>query len=193
MLGGVTHAAEKSELRTRLRRLRRELAAAAPDAAQRACDHLPLGRLPAFACYSGYHAIGAELDPSPLIRRLARTGAFFAMPSAEAHDAPLAFRAWDSRDAAVKDLFGVPAPPPTAPELHPDLIICPLLAFDRSGARLGQGGGHYDRTIANLRAMKPVFVLGLAYAGQEVAQLPAEPHDQRLDAILTENGYIEVR
>lgn len=189
----MTYAAEKSDLRARLRRLRRDLAAAAPDAAQRACDHLPLERLPAFACYSGYHAVGAELDPSPLIRRLARTGAMFAMPAAERLDAPLAFRAWDSRDRAVTDLFGVPSPPSTASELHPDLIICPLLAFDRSGARLGQGGGHYDRTIANLRAMKPVFVLGLAYAGQEVAQLPAEPHDQRLDAILTENGYIEVR
>lgn len=189
----MTQVVLKTELRARLRRLRRELAAAAPDAAQKACDQLPLGRLPAFACYSGYHAMGAELDPSPLIRRLARTGAMFAMPAAERPDAPLAFRAWDSRDPAVPDLFGVPSPPPTAPELHPDLIVCPLLAFDRKGGRLGQGGGHYDRTIANLRAMKSVFVLGLAYSGQEVADLPAEPHDQRLDAILTENGYIEVR
>jgi 5-formyltetrahydrofolate cyclo-ligase len=176
-----------------MRRLRRELAAASPDAAERACDHLPLDRLPAFACYSGYYALGAEMNPSPLIRRLASTGAMFAMPAAEAHDAPLAFRAWDRRDTPVADLFGVPSPPPTASELHPDLIICPLLAFDRSGARLGQGGGHYDRTIANLRAAKPVFVLGLAYAGQEVEALPAEGHDQRLDAILTEKGYIGIR
>ncbi|HEY9233988.1 MAG TPA: 5-formyltetrahydrofolate cyclo-ligase, partial [Phenylobacterium sp.] len=73
------------------------------------------------------------------------------------------------------------------------LVICPLLAFDRRGARLGQGGGHYDRTIEALRAEGPVFVLGLAYAGQEVEGLPAEPHDQRLDAILTESGYIEAR
>lgn len=188
----MTTAAAKSELRARLRRLRRDLAAAAPDAAKQVCEHLPLGRLPAFACYSGYHAMGSELDPSPLIRHLARTGALFAMPAAEAVDAPLAFRAWDSRDTAVRDLFGVPAPPPSAPELHPDLVICPLLAFDRRGGRLGQGGGHYDRTIANLRAMKPVFVLGLAYSGQEVEDLPLESHDARLDAILTETGYIEV-
>lgn len=189
----MDHAAQKADLRARMRRLRRELAKAAPDAAERASANLPVSRLPAFACFSGYYALGAELNPSPLIRRLARTGAFFAMPAAEAHDAPLAFRAWDSRDTPVPDLFGVPAPPPTASELHPDLIVCPLLAFDRSGGRLGQGGGHYDRTIANLRAMKPVFVLGLAYAGQEVQRLPAETHDQRLDAILTETGYIDVR
>ncbi|MFN3512704.1 MAG: 5-formyltetrahydrofolate cyclo-ligase [Phenylobacterium sp.] len=181
----------KSELRARLRRLRRELAQACPDAAERVCDHLPLERLPAFACYSGYYALGAELNPSPLIRKLARTGAFFAMPAAEAADTPLAFRAWDERDTPQPDIFGVPSPPPSAPEMHPDLVICPLLAFDRMGRRLGQGGGHYDRTIANLRAMKPVFILGLAYAGQEVDALPDEPHDQRLDAILTETGYIE--
>jgi 5-formyltetrahydrofolate cyclo-ligase len=188
----VKTAAAKTELRTQLRRLRRKLARAAPDAAEQVCEHLALERLPAFACYSGYYALGSELNPSPLIRKLARTGALFAMPAAEALDAPLAFRSWDPRDTPVADLFGVPSPPPSAPEMHPDLIVCPLLAFDRKGGRLGQGGGHYDRTIANLRAMKSVFVLGLAYAGQEVDHLPTEPHDQRLDAILTETGYIEV-
>ena len=66
-----------------------------------------------------------------------------------------------------------------------------MLAFDRKGGRLGQGGGHYDRTIANLRASKRIFVLGLAYAGQEVEQAPCAEHDQRLDAVLTEDGYIE--
>jgi 5-formyltetrahydrofolate cyclo-ligase len=64
----------------------------------------------------------------------------------------------------------------------------PLLAFDAHGGRLGQGGGYYDRTIAQLRAGGPVFVLGLAYAGQEVERLPAETHDQPLDAVLTETG-----
>ena len=67
------------------------------------------------------------------------------------------------------------------------------MAFDRTGARLGQGAGHYDRTLENLRKGGRVFVLGLAFAEQEVARIPAEPHDQRLDAILTETGYIEVR
>ena len=75
----------------------------------------------------------------------------------------------------------------------PDLIIAPLLAFDRTGGRLGQGGGHYDRTIEALRARGSLFVIGLAYAGQEIDAVPREPHDQPLDAILTELGYIEVR
>ena len=68
-------------------------------------------------------------------------------------------------------------------------MIAPLLAFDRLGGRLGQGGGHYDRTLAGLRRTGPVFVLGLAYAGQEVDRLDLEPHDQKLDAVLTEAGY----
>lgn len=175
-----------------MRARRRELAQAFPDAAQRAADHLPLDALPAFSCFSGYHALGDELDPGPLIRRLSGTGARFALPVADFADAPLTFRAWGSRDTPVPDLYGVPAPPTTAPILRPDLIICPLVAFDRTGARLGQGGGHYDRTIAALRASGPVFVLGLAYAGQEVEAIAAEAHDQRLDAILTENGYMPV-
>jgi 5-formyltetrahydrofolate cyclo-ligase len=188
----VSIPTSKSKLRVVMRARRRQLALAYPDAAERAADHLPLELLPAFACFSGYHALGSELDPSPLIRRLAQTGAMFALPVADAADAPLIFRAWDSRDTPAPDLFGVPAPPASASILHPDLIICPLLAFDRAGARLGQGGGHYDRTIAALRALKPVFVLGLAYSCQEVEAIAAEPHDQRLDAILTESGYMPV-
>jgi len=90
-------------------------------------------------------------------------------------------------------VVGIPAPPQEAEAVLPDLVIAPLLAFDRAGGRLGQGAGHYDRAIANLRRCKSVFVLGLAYAGQELPQIPMEPHDQRLDAILTETGYIEVK
>jgi 5-formyltetrahydrofolate cyclo-ligase len=73
--------------------------------------------------------------------------------------------------------------------LEPDLVITPLLAFDLFGGRLGQGGGYYDRTLEALRARKPVVALGLAYAGQQIARAPVEPHDQTLDAILTEKAY----
>ena len=76
--------------------------------------------------------------------------------------------------------------------MEPDLVIVPLLAFDRDGVRLGQGGGYYDRALKALRDTREVFVLGLAYSGQETANLPREPHDQALDAILTEKEYIAV-
>ena len=64
-----------------------------------------------------------------------------------------------------------------------------MLAFDRFGGRLGQGAGCYDRTLADLRKAGSVFVIGLAYAGQEVERVPADARDQSLDAILTEIGY----
>lgn len=174
-----------------MRALRRRLAHEVPEAAERAAAHLPLSRLPPIGVVGAYHALGAELDPSPVVAKLLAAGAQLALPSAT-HDAPLVFRAWREGESLVPDAFGIPCPPPSAPELAPDLVIAPLVAFDRRGGRLGQGGGHYDRTLANLRARGPVFVLGLAYAGQEVDRIPAEPHDQRLDAILTETGYTEV-
>lgn len=174
-----------------MRAVRARLAREAPDAAARAAQALPLERLPPFAVVSGYHPVGPEFDPEPVLRRLSGAGARLALPAAEDRDAPLTFRAWSPGEALFPDAFGIPSPPLASEPLAPDLVLAPLLAFDRRGHRLGQGAGHYDRTIENLRAAKPVFVLGLAYAGQEVAEIPAEPHDQRLDAILTESGYIE--
>jgi 5-formyltetrahydrofolate cyclo-ligase len=188
----VTLPPDKPALRARLRSLRRTLAAQAPDAARRAAALLPLERLPAFESFSGYVAQGAEIDPRPLMLRLVETGAQAALPVAASLDEPMEFRLWDSRDALEPDAFGIPSPPLWAAAIAPDLVIAPLLAFDRRGGRLGQGAGHYDLAIENLRAAGPVFVLGLAYSGQEVDEIPLEPHDQRLDAILTEAGYIEV-
>ena len=184
---------DKTKLRTVLRRRRRALAAAAPDAAMQAAVLAPIERLAPLAWFAAYHAVGSEFDPAPLAARLAKAGGRLAMPVTLAADQPLVFRAQRTGDVPVVDAFGVPSPPPEAPQVRPDLVICPLLAFDRRGGRLGQGGGHYDRTLAALRAQGPVFVLGLAYAGQEVERLDMEPHDQRLDAILTENGYTEFR
>jgi 5-formyltetrahydrofolate cyclo-ligase len=189
----VSLPSDKTKLRTVLRRRRRALAAAAPDAALRAAALAPLERLPPLTWFAAYHAVGSEFDPAPLAARLAKAGGRLAMPVTLAADQPLVFRAQRAGDVPVVDAFGVPSPPPEAPQVRPDLVICPLLAFDRRGGRLGQGGGHYDRTLAALRAQGPVFVLGLAYAGQEVERLDMEPHDQRLDAILTENGYTEFR
>ena len=188
----MTYQDPKGDLRRRLRAERVRLAAKAPAAAEQAAAHLPLERLPAFAIFAGYHALGAEIDPSPLSRRLSAQGALFALPVCEGPDRPLRFRLREAHVPLVPDALGVPSPPPSAQVVYPDLVIAPLLAFDRRGGRLGQGGGHYDRTLEALRAHKKVFVLGLAYAGQEIDEAPMQPHDQRLDAILTETGYIEV-
>jgi 5-formyltetrahydrofolate cyclo-ligase len=183
---------DKTALRERLRGLRRRLSAEIPDGAERAALRLPLDRLPPFAIFSLYHPMGSEMDPRPLLPRLRQRGAHAALPATRAHEAAMCFRLWEPAMHLEPDAFGIPAPPPLAPAVEPDLVVAPLLAFDRAGRRLGQGAGHYDRTLANLRARKAVIVLGLGYAGQEIAELPDEAHDERLDAILTETGYIEV-
>ncbi|MAK82131.1 5-formyltetrahydrofolate cyclo-ligase [Phenylobacterium sp.] len=186
----VSH--QKTLLRRTMRGVRRTLAAADGQAAVRAADHAPLARLGA-GPVAGYIAQGAELDPAPLMAVLAEAGVNLALPTALSRDAPLIFRAWTPGAALSPDAFGIPAPLADQPQVAPMALIVPLLAFDRRGGRLGQGAGVYDRAIAALGAEHRPFLLGYAYAGQEIEDLPVEPHDQRLDAILTEAGLIEVR
>jgi len=178
-------------LRSGLRDLRKTLAAETPNAAVRAAGLFPADRLTKVSIAAGYRARGGEIDPWPLMQRLAGAGVRLALPVASDRDSALVFRAFKAGDPLAPDAFGIDSPTAHAAEVQPDLVIAPLLAFDRFGGRIGQGGGHYDRTLALMRARGRVFVLGLAYAGQQVARLPLEPHDQRLDAILTETAYIE--
>ncbi|MFI4966800.1 MAG: 5-formyltetrahydrofolate cyclo-ligase [Caulobacterales bacterium] len=191
----MTAEPDKTALRLRLRGERRRLAIEIPDAAERAARRLPLSRFSRFRIVGVYNPQGSELDPKPLLEAILGLDPGFAqaaLPVAVARDAPLRFRLWRPADVLVPDAAGIPSPPPAAPEVAPSLVIAPLLGFDRHGGRLGQGGGHYDRTLANLRRDRPVFVLGLAYAGQEVDAVPTDPHDQRLDAIVTETAFMEV-
>jgi 5-formyltetrahydrofolate cyclo-ligase len=188
----MTSVLDKTALRSRLRAVRRRLAAEIPDAGARAAKLLPLPRLPRYRVFSLYVPQGSEIDPMPLHVRLDERQSKATLPAAVDRHSPLVFRLWERGMRLEPDAFGIPAPVPIMPELLPDVVIAPLLGFDRRGHRLGQGAGHYDRSIANLRAAKPVFVIGLAFSGQEVGELPAEPHDERLNAILTETEYIEV-
>ncbi len=137
-----------------------------------------------------YHPLGAELDPWPLAARLIEAGAAICAPVVVERDAPLLFRL-HTEDARGVDALGIAVPSADAPEVTPDLIIVPLLAFDRSGGRLGQGGGYYDRTLARLRAAGPLLAVGLAYAAQEVERVPMDAFDQRLDGVLTETAYLD--
>jgi len=191
-------AAAKTALRLEARARRKGLMIQHPEADWLAADQAPamlatLG-LRREGVVAIYKALGAEIDPRPLGEGLRKLGWRTALPAVEAQDAPLTFRQWTPGEPLAKDLTDLAAPLPSAPEVRPDLVIVPLLAFDRAGGRLGQGGGFYDRTLEALRGDGPAppFV-GFAYAGQEIAQVPSEPHDQTLDGILTEAGYIAVR
>jgi len=183
----------KDALRRAVRARRRDLAELIPDAAERAAAHLTPEDLAPFAVVAGYHALGAELSPWPVLRKLERAGGRIALPVAPQPHAPLVFRAFAEDQPLLPDAARVPAPTEDAETLTPDLVIAPLIAFDRQGFRLGQGGGYYDRTLAALRSAGRLFVIGLAYAGQEVDRIPRDVHDQPLDAILTESGYHRIR
>jgi 5-formyltetrahydrofolate cyclo-ligase len=192
---GVSPSADKSALRTRMRTIRQDLATATPEASVRIAKRAPLSRLSRFRIVAAYVSQGSELDPEPLVQALLDDfpgQVQAALPVARDRTSALTFRLWTPGEPLERDAFNIPIPPRINAEVQPSLVITPLLAFDREGGRLGQGAGHYDRTLANLRKVRPVFVLGLAYAGQELERIPMEPHDQRLDAILTETDFIEV-
>lgn len=171
----------------------RARAAAGPDAGERiAAAFLESVPVPPDAVVAGYWARGDEADLMPLLSILAARGVACALPVVVGRDRPLAFRAWEPELALVAGRFGIPEPPAAAPEVRPDIVLVPLLAFDRAGHRLGSGGGYYDRTLAALREAGGVVAVGVGFAAQEVACLPAELHDQRLDWLVTENGVIRM-
>ena len=180
----------KAALRVRLREHRRGLHAAQPGAPHELVRTFGAAGLTLPGVAAVYRASGSEIDPEPLAAWLGAREVRLALPVVERRDAVLIFREAVEGPYAV-DALGLPVPPPHAPALRPDVVFTPLLGFDRKGGRLGQGGGYYDRTLAALRSDgPPVTALGLAYAGQEVDQVPTEPFDQRLDGVLTEKGYL---
>ena len=190
----------KSDLRAAMRGRRKQAADANPYAAERLVEHVG-AMLDALFGATGdftpgarertytaalYGAQGSEMDAAPLARALMVHGLELALPVVIQRDAPLVFRRWRPGDPLELDQAGCPAPLDLAGEVTPDLIMVPLLAFDASGGRLGQGGGYYDRTFA---ALPDIVRIGVAYTGQEVGHLEIEAHDIRLHGVLTETGY----
>ena len=142
---------------------------------------------------SGFSPIRTEINPLPLLRRLEAAGAKLALPVVVGRGQPLLMRSYAFGDALDAGVWGIREPKAEAPEVDPDILIVPLAAFDRSGNRIGHGAGYYDMTIARLRSRKPVVAVGIAYAVQEVAEVPVTGHDERLDLVLTERGVIDFR
>jgi 5-formyltetrahydrofolate cyclo-ligase len=189
---------DKRELRTTMRATRKRLAELSLDAGARAAGHsgamldalFPDRARDRPFTAALYMPQGSEIDALPLARALAAAGLDLALPVVLVRDAPMVFRRWTPGDPLEIDAAGCPAPLDLAGEVAPDLIIVPLLAFDATGARLGQGGGYYDRTLA---ALPGAAAVGLAYAGQAVDRLPIEAHDHPLHGVLTEAGYMAAR
>lgn len=135
---------------------------------------------------AAYWPIRDELDCRAITERLHSQGQRVCLPVVIGKGRPLEMRIWENGASLHPAGFGTLAPDPAAPVAEPDLVLVPLLGFDKYGTRLGYGGGYYDRTIAAM-AKRPRLI-GFAFAAQEVDRIPAGPHDIRLDAVVTEQG-----
>ena len=142
---------------------------------------------------SGYSPIRSEIDPMPLMLKLAAKGARLALPCVNARGQSLTFRAWSVHDRLMLGPLGILEPSPAAEELIPDIMLVPLAAFDREGHRIGYGAGHYDFTLAHLRKAKAITAVGTAFSVQEIKAVPALPHDVALDYVLTESDVFDFR
>ncbi|NPD15275.1 5-formyltetrahydrofolate cyclo-ligase [Xinfangfangia sp. D13-10-4-6] len=133
---------------------------------------------------SGYMPFRTEIDPLPAMA--AHQGPV-GLPVIPGRDQPLQFREWSPGAPLIEGAFKALIPAEGA-WLEPEILIVPMLAFDARGCRLGYGGGFYDRTLEMLRARRPTLAVGFAFDAQEVAEVPIEDTDQRLDVMVTESG-----
>ena len=182
---------QKHRLRGEARERRQKLALHYPPplAGEKAACRILAGLdFPAGAVVSAYWAMGDELDCRALIQSLHESGCVIGLPVVVGKGQPLVFRRWTPETSFIPGGFGTQIPSPDSPEVLPERLIVPLLAFDSIGYRLGYGGGFYDRTLAKLRARGPVHAIGYAYAGQEVDAVPRESYDQPLDWLATEES-----
>jgi 5-formyltetrahydrofolate cyclo-ligase len=188
-------AEAKKTLRKQAKQQRATAAAAAPEAGTRLCEHLlATVTFPKDAAVSAYWPMGDEIDPLPTLRCLHREGHPIGLPVMPGAAQPLQFRAWYPDLDLVDGGFGTRIPPESAPPIVPQILLVPMLAFDRRGYRLGYGGGFYDRTLEKLRAQNPLTrAVGIVYAAQEVPEVPIDRYDQRLDMIVSEQGPIALR
>jgi len=148
--------------------------------------------IPSVAAVSVFIPINGEIDVAPLTCQIRRAGHSVLLPVTPAAPGALRFRLWHEGEALVDGPFGTREPPPEAAEGKPNLLIVPLLGFDRAGRRIGYGGGYYDRTLSALRRSGRVTAVGVAFAAQEVPEVPHHRWDEILDWIVTEDEAIRV-
>lgn len=142
---------------------------------------------------AAYWPIKDEFDPTPVLERALKESIPCALPVINDNTRILEFRLWNAESKMQKSTLGIPEPV-NGETCIPDIIICPLLAFDTKGTRLGQGGGYYDATLEHFRAQKEIIAIGMAFSTQAVLfKLPSEDHDQKLDMVITPKGVHDFR
>jgi 5-formyltetrahydrofolate cyclo-ligase len=137
---------------------------------------------------AAYQKTGSEVSADAILAALNRLGITTALPFIGARGEAMHFKRWHSEDALIKAAFGFLQPSADAPDIAPDIILVPLVGFDRDMNRLGQGAGHYDRIFT---LFPNALRIGLAWSCQEVLAVPVDPWDVALDAVLTEKEWIK--
>lgn len=184
----------KKELRRLMRARRTEACWQNPDAPLMLRDRFLAGiEIPARAVVSGYAARDHEIDPLPLMEALHERGCDLCLPTILGKTEPLAFRTWIPGDRLIPgSAWSIPEPVSSAAVVEPAILLVPLLAFDSDGNRLGNGGGYYDRTLADLRRRKKIIAIGVAFSCQQVDEVPAGYLDEKLDKIATELDVLSI-
>lgn len=176
---------DKPALRAQIRATRDAFVASGPPAIAPPPEFL--ARLEHGLTVTSYIALGSEADPAPLARAAVEAGCTIALPHVTRRGEPMRFLAWDSADDLIPGPFGLHQPHHEALALVPDIILTPLLAFDAKLDRLGQGAGYYDGAFAQF---PEAWRVGVAWSVQRVEELPVDPWDMPLHAIVTEQGWI---
>ena len=189
----MTMPAAKAELRSDLLRRRSAIGPEPRHRTARRLADIGLDLVESFVLphppiVSAYFPMRDEVDTLPLLAVLAKARIAIGLPVTVARAQPLRFLSWRPGESLRHGRYGVMEPPAEAPELAPDILFVPLAGFDARGFRLGYGAGYYDATLAGLRRARRVLAVGVAFSVQEVARVPAEPHDEPLDAVVTEHG-----
>ena len=182
-------ADEKADLRKRCYARRIAIEGDAAETAARALadqvvDHIDIK--PGLII-SAYWPLPGELDPRPALLAAVGHGATGVLPRTSGADRLLDFHIWNEGDPLIEGRFKVMEPDPASPKTSPNVLLVPLLAFDRQRRRLGHGKGYYDRTLEGLRGADPnIQAIGVAFAAQEVDAVPVDAYDQTLDMVITE-------
>jgi 5-formyltetrahydrofolate cyclo-ligase len=187
-------SSEKISVRHNAKKFRDQLNVLPEWAIEAADNFMGAVPIPENAIVSVYYPIGSEIDPSPIVEQLWQKNIQVCLPCIEAGERGLKFAPWTRQTKLDGGKFGTAEPSDKTTLCIPDIVIVPLLVFDQRGNRMGYGQGHYDETLRELRAKKDVLAVGLAYAEQAVLlALPTEPHDQRLDMVVTPQRVFDFR
>jgi 5,10-methenyltetrahydrofolate synthetase len=138
--------------------------------------------------FSAYWPIKGEPDLRPLMADLHARGVLVALPLVEVKAAPLVFRRWTPEMRMVRGDWNIPVPPHESEAVVPEVALAPVVGWTDDAYRLGYGGGYFDRTLAALTP-RP-FVIGVGFQSARLATIYPQPHDIRLDAIVTEAGCV---